>query len=180
VLDGPVAGVPAVPETEHPAGALYQFAHFLQVPTICVTPDVASHLGDARTPRRRRDAIHASRQSGHTLIMVNCSTAHPAAVTAEATRLEPSLPDETELERTVPDTVRRIHKEQKIEVGVSRGGLRVSGGYRQVQQGRHAGRDVHAAVGRRRRKRTLVVRVPLPYHLDTRVGLTGSYRTGEQ
>ncbi len=124
VRDGLVTDVPPIPETEHPAAALYHFAHQLKDRAICVTLDLAGHLRDERTLRVLRDVIVRFHDSGSTLIMIDCAPSHPAAVTAKATRFELSLPDEKELEQIVRDTVRRVRREGRIEVDLTRGGLK--------------------------------------------------------
>ncbi len=123
VRDGLVADAKPVPETEHPAAALYHLS-CLSERSVCVTLDLAGHLRDTRTLRLLRDLIHRFRQLSSHLVMIDHRDELPAVVAAEATRFEISLPDENELELIIRDTLRRMHREQRIEVDISRKGLR--------------------------------------------------------
>ena len=124
VRDGLVAGTPPIPETEHPAAALYHFTKQLKEPSICVTLDLAEHLKDQRTQRLLRDLVQTFRNSDSTLVMIDHSTALPDVLAAEATRFEISLPDEKELEQIVRGTLKRMHGEKRIEVDMTRRDLR--------------------------------------------------------
>jgi len=122
--DGLVADTPPIPETEHPAAALYHFTNQLKEPSICVTLDLADHLKDQRTQRLLRDLIQRFRGTGGTLLMIDHSAALPDVIGAEATSFEISLPDEKELEGIVRGTLRRMHHESRIEVDITRRGLK--------------------------------------------------------
>jgi len=124
VRDGLVAGTPPVPETEHPAAALYYLAQQLAKACVMATLDLASHLKDERTLRLLRDLISVARKGGTTLVMIDHSDSVPPVVVSEATPFEVSLPDEEELEEIVRDTVRRVHEERSVKVDLSRRAFR--------------------------------------------------------
>ena len=123
VHDGLIADSKPVPDTEHPAAALYHFAYRLQAPAICATLDLAGHLQDARTLRMLHDLIDRFREGGNHLVMIDHEDRLPPALLAEATRFEISLPDEKELDTIVRDTLRHLNRESKIEVDITRQGL---------------------------------------------------------
>ena len=119
VRDGLIADAKPVSETEHPAAALY---HLSRLPgrSVCVTLDLADHLGDTRTLRLLRDMLQRFRELGSHLIMIDHRDELPPVIAAQATRFEISLPDEDELEHLIRDTLRRLNREQKIEVDITR------------------------------------------------------------
>ena len=122
VRDGLISDAKPIAETEHPAAALYHLTR-LTGRSICVMLDLAEHLGDARTLRLLRNVIHRFRQLGSHLVMIDHRDELPSVVRAEATRFEISLPDEDELETIIRDTLRRLNREQRIEVDITRKAL---------------------------------------------------------
>jgi SpoVK/Ycf46/Vps4 family AAA+-type ATPase len=126
VRDGLVSGTPAIPETEHPAAAIYHLTYQVEDPGICVTLDLAGHLEDRRTQRILRDLILRFRNHGATLVTIDHGETMPEVISSEGTRFELSLPDEEELEQIVRDTLRRLHHESRIEVDISRRAFRTA------------------------------------------------------
>jgi SpoVK/Ycf46/Vps4 family AAA+-type ATPase len=124
VRDGLISQGTPVPDTEHPAAALY---HLLIHPARCVVVmlDLAGHLKDERTLRLLRDLIEAFRQSGSTLVLIDHLDQMPAVIKATAHEFELSLPDEAELEQLVLGTLRKIHSENRLEVDLTRQGLNI-------------------------------------------------------
>src|SRR4051812_23535689 len=60
VRDGLLSDSPPVPDTDHPAAALYHFGRqqrAVHKPALFVTVDLADHLKDGRTLRLLREAI---------------------------------------------------------------------------------------------------------------------------
>lgn len=123
VRDGLVKDKPPIPETEHPAAALYHLAHQLEQPAICVTLDLAGHLSDERTMRLLRDLIARFRSGGGTLVMIDHAASIPSVIKAVSMPFELSLPDEKELGTLVRLTLRAANKEEDIEVDITRRGL---------------------------------------------------------
>jgi len=121
--DGLVADSPPLPETEHPAAALYKLA---QEPAarLCVMLDLAGHLNDQRTLRLLRDVIHHFRRIGATLILIDHLERLPPVIAAEATRFEVSLPDEKELESITRAALSQVHRRYPIKIDLTRGELR--------------------------------------------------------
>lgn len=123
VRDGLIADSEPVAETEHPAAGLYHLAH-VPGPVLAVTLDLAGHLKDQRILRLLRDLLTHFRQTGSTLIMIDYQADLPPVLSAAVTRFEISLPDEQELKQLLTDTLRRLNRQDKIEVDISRSGLR--------------------------------------------------------
>jgi SpoVK/Ycf46/Vps4 family AAA+-type ATPase len=124
VRDGLIAGSRPVPDTENPAAALYHLSRSSDR-SVCVTLDLAEHLGDARTLRVLRDLLDRFRELGSHLIMIDHHDKLPEVVSAQAARFEISLPDEQELEGIIRDTLRHMHHKSKIKVDITRGELRM-------------------------------------------------------
>ncbi len=119
VRDGLFREAEPVKDTEHPAAGLYHMWRQDDAGT-CVTLDLADHLRDARTLRVLRDLVQAFAQDERCLVMIDHTEALPAVVEACATRFELSLPEEKELEAILRETLRRHHREEKIEVHLRR------------------------------------------------------------
>ena len=121
--DGLIAGTPPVPDTDHPAGALYHIAHGRNQPhkpALYVTVDLADHLKDGRTLRLLREAVDRMAETGGTLAMVDHQEELPPVVGSCATRVQVAFPEEAELETIVKDTLRRVNHESRIEVHLNR------------------------------------------------------------
>ena len=109
-----------VEKTEHPAAGLYHFAHQIDGPALCVTLDLIDHLGDARTMRALRDVIQSFRNTESCLIMLDHGGGLPEAIAVEATTLELALPDETQVERIIKNTLKQLHQRHPIEAKLTR------------------------------------------------------------
>src|SRR5215213_2376156 len=71
VRDGLLADSRAVPETDHPAAALFHMGQFADQPhkqVLFVTVDLADHLKDGRTLRLLREALDRMAQIGGTIV----------------------------------------------------------------------------------------------------------------
>lgn len=130
--DGLVSGGAATPDSEHPAASLYLIGEGTpggeqapQRPPIYVLLDLVGHLKDERTLRTLRDAVARCRRQGSTIILIDHHAELPPVVASLATRFEPSLPDEVELEQIVKATLRKLNEERPLQVAVSRGDLEV-------------------------------------------------------
>lgn len=117
--DGLVDSGKRVGSTENAAVALAQIG---QLPgrCICVLLDLSQHLGDAKTLRHFREALHYCRQNGSHLVLIDHADQLPAVLAVEAARFEVSLPDEGELDSIIRDAVRRVHRREPIEVDLTR------------------------------------------------------------
>jgi hypothetical protein len=123
--DGLTADTPPIPETDHPAAAMYYVANLPPKARIYVTLDLAGHLKDERTMRATREALQKIDVFGGTLVMLDANPleALPPAVAGLATRFEVSFPDTRELESLIRQTVRRVSEERSVEVSLSRAEL---------------------------------------------------------
>jgi len=121
---GTCAEAEPLPDTEHAAAALYYLAHKMQERAVCVMLDIADHLGDARSLRALREVQDRFRESESCLVLIDHSDGLPEIVKAEATPLEPALPDEKELHQIVRRSLRRVHQKGKIKISLSRRDLR--------------------------------------------------------
>ncbi len=115
-------GMP-VPDTEHAAAALYYLA-VRENASICVMLDLVDHLKDPRTLRILRELLDLFHQGGGTLIMIDHRGDIPPVVAAYATPFEISFPDETELEHILLETLRSFHKENPIQIDITRHALK--------------------------------------------------------
>lgn len=109
-----------VPQTENPAAALYFLAEQLKEPSIAVMLDLACHLSDERALRALREVVDAFRRSGSTLVLIDHDDRLPPVIAAQATRVELSMPDETELERLIRNTLKRLARDKPIEAKLAR------------------------------------------------------------
>jgi SpoVK/Ycf46/Vps4 family AAA+-type ATPase len=123
VRDGLLADSPPVPDTDHPAAALFHLSRNLKKRALIVAMDVVGHLKDERVVRALRDALTAVMQTGSTLVLLDYRDDLPPLVQAIATRFEISLPDEVEIEELIKQTLRAVNVEQRIAVDVTRQGL---------------------------------------------------------
>ncbi len=119
--DGMIERAPAVPDTEHPAAALF---HLCQERAskrgIVVMLDVLSHLKDERTLRTLREAIGVASRTGKTLVLIDQHSEIPPAIAAVARRLELSFPQEDELLELIKRTLRQLNEELRISVDMNR------------------------------------------------------------
>lgn len=122
VRDGLMTDAKSIKDTEHPAAGLYYMSCFADQ-SVCVTLDLAAHLGEARTVRVFRDTVERFQRLGSHLIMIDSRGDMPAVVNSVAARFELSLPDEEELDKLVRDALRKAHREQPIAVEIGRSAL---------------------------------------------------------
>ncbi len=115
-------GLP-ISDTENPAAALY-FLSQRENSSIAVMRDILKHLSDARTLRILRDAIDKFREAGGTLILLDYNDTFPDVISANSTRFDISYPNEQELEELLRETLRQFHRENPIEIDISRKDLR--------------------------------------------------------
>ncbi len=113
----------AVPDTEHPAAALYHMAHHVSEPAVCVALDLLDHLGDPRTLRALREVIHAFRETGSCLVLVDHREDVPEAIAVDVTRLDLALPSARQVERIIGETIQRLHRKRPIRAELSRSEL---------------------------------------------------------
>ncbi|MCK4872998.1 MAG: AAA family ATPase [Phycisphaerales bacterium] len=123
IEDGLLDDESCVPDTEHPAAALYHFVHQLNHPALCIALDLAPHLRDEKTRRLLRNCITAFRSRGSTLVMIDEDDKLPPAIQACTTRFEMSLPNEDQIERLIKQTLRRVNREHDIEIDISKRGF---------------------------------------------------------
>src|SRR5688500_14916264 len=118
--EGLLANSPPVMETDHPAAAMFYLAHLPPKERMYVTLDLAGHLKDERTMRAFREALQKVEAFGGNLILLDATEDLPPAVAAVATRFEVALPDATELEALVRQTVRRANDERSVQVNLTK------------------------------------------------------------
>lgn len=141
ITDGLLFPSPSRPEegTEHPAAALYRFSEYTE-PSICIMLDLVGHLGDERTLRAARHTIgafdraqegawggspppgqsRANQLGSGRLVIVDHRDNLPSVLRTAAVRMELSPPDEKEAEEIVVATLRRVHRQRAIEIGLSK------------------------------------------------------------
>lgn len=120
VRDGLVAGSAPIPETEHPAAAMFHLARQSDV-SINILLDLVAHLGEHRTLRTCRDLIQHCHDTSSHLILIDHADELPSVIAGQALRLELSLPDEKELEELIRETLRAIRREGGIDTTISKG-----------------------------------------------------------
>jgi hypothetical protein len=111
-------------DTEHPAAALFHVAHNVTSPVVCLFEDLGPHLDDERTLRSLRDAIHACRTRGGSLILVDHTSHLPTIIAQSSTPFDLTLPDDEELEALVKATLRPLNRQQKLDIKLDRTALR--------------------------------------------------------
>ncbi len=122
--DGLLAKPTPIKNTEHPAAALFYLAQRMENPSLCATLDLADHLEDKKVLRLLRELIAKFKRTGSVLIMVDHADTLPSVVSAHATKLVLSLPDEKELEAIAKGALKRMHRGKKIEVAIGRSAWR--------------------------------------------------------
>lgn len=119
IRDGLLSDQPPAPQTEHPAAALYYF-YKQEGEIVNVLLDIAGHLKDHRTLRLLRDVIEHCRKTGSQLILIDHSDALPPVIGTSATRFELSLPNEKELDELVRSLLRRMSRDENVEIEIGR------------------------------------------------------------
>src|SRR5678815_4644558 len=123
VRDGLLANSRSVPDTDHPAAALYHFAQKqreTRKAAMFVTVDLADHLKDGRTLRLLREAIDEIAKADGTLVLVDHLEELPPVVLALATRVQIAFPEEAELHEIIKSTLRDLNQDMRIEVHLTR------------------------------------------------------------
>ncbi len=120
--DALLRDAPAVPDTEHPAAALY---HLEQTSPargrLILALDLAVHLTkDDRTLRQWRDLVVRCARDGSTLIMIDHRDERPEVVRAWSMPFELTPPDEAELEQILKSTLRQRNEERPVQVVLGR------------------------------------------------------------
>ena len=118
-----LAGERVIPETDHPAAALYHLTRNTTGSLFCVMLDLPGHLKDERTLRMLREAVEYFHRIGGTLVLLHVLGEIPPAIFAVATPFDVSFPDKDELASILKETTRKIASERKIQVNLSRQGL---------------------------------------------------------
>lgn len=122
-----------VPETQHPAGALYHLAREESLlrstsrgaGVVCLL-DLGDHLNDPRVLRGLRDLVAVMSRRGGSVVLIDHvgagqdGTGIPDVVRAMSTPLELEPPAEDEIEALVRTTVQRVHKQSPVEVALTR------------------------------------------------------------
>jgi len=119
IRDGLVADQPPIPDTQHPAAALFYLKRQTGK-TIAVALDLVAHLKDERTLRTARELIEAYSKSQNTLILIDHLDELPPVLANEAARFELTLPDEPAIEEIVRETLRKNNLEKPIEIDIRR------------------------------------------------------------
>ncbi len=119
VRDGLFSDAGPVKDTENPAAGLY-YLWRQDDAGMCVTLDLADHLGDARTLRVLRSLIQGFSKDERCLVMIDHTEAVPTVIQAHATQFELSLPGEKELEAILRRTLQRHNREEHIDVHIRR------------------------------------------------------------
>jgi ATP-dependent 26S proteasome regulatory subunit len=112
----------ALPDTEPPAGALYQLST-LNKTAVMAFLDLGGHLRDEKTLRMLRDLIHRCTVHTGMVVLIDGHGDLPPAVRAVATTLDLSLPDEKELEQVVRAALRQRNEMVRIQVDLDRKGF---------------------------------------------------------
>jgi len=121
VRDGLLTDSPSIAETELPAAGLRSLMD-TDPGSICVTLDLAEHLKGLAL-RMLRDMIADTEKTGGTLVMIDSTDKLPDVVRAHTRSLELMLPNKAELKQIVRKTLQRFHRENPIEIGVTKKGL---------------------------------------------------------
>ncbi|MCB9855118.1 MAG: AAA family ATPase [Phycisphaerales bacterium] len=116
--DGLVAEHPPIPDTEHPAAALYYLLRMRET-SVDIFLDLSPHLNDARTLRLLRDLIEQRSNHGGQIVLIDHEDKFPEIIRRESTPFEVRLPDDEEINRLVRTTLRRIHSDKPIKAEIS-------------------------------------------------------------
>jgi SpoVK/Ycf46/Vps4 family AAA+-type ATPase len=122
IRDGLLVDGPCVPDTDHPAAALFHWTG-QEMGSLCVMLDVAGHLKDERTLRLMRDLIAKFEKDGSYLILIDSQGELPASVQTRSTSFELSLPNEKRLETIIRDALRARNEISRVQVELNRKGL---------------------------------------------------------
>ena len=124
IKEGILEGGKPVPQTEHPAAALYHFATITR-PSVFIMADLAPHLKEDRTLRAWRELVHhlarrhREHDDGSCLVMIDPTTDVPAIVEQHSLLHNPILPDAQRLEDIVRRALKRLHRQKPLNIEVS-------------------------------------------------------------
>lgn len=118
--DGLVRDQPAIPETEHPAGALFYLYKRIETVRAVVMLDLIAHLDDARTARLARQLVQRCAETKRTLVLIDHRDELPPVLASEAVRFELSLPADDEIEALVTGVLRTQHQKAPLRVDMPR------------------------------------------------------------
>ncbi|HEY8667861.1 MAG TPA: AAA family ATPase [Tepidisphaeraceae bacterium] len=122
IRDGLLNNGQPVPDTEHPAAALY-YLRTRNKRGVAILLDLAGHLKDDKTLRLLRDLIEQFEQNGSHLVLIDGQTDLPLSIARLATPFDLSLPDEKEIEAVVKETLRQRNEIGQLRVDINRKGL---------------------------------------------------------
>jgi SpoVK/Ycf46/Vps4 family AAA+-type ATPase len=108
--------------TESAAAALLALSR-IDSAHLCVTLDLAPHLGDPVALRALREHITRCRRTGARLVMIDHSDDVPDVLARVAPRIDLALPDEEELREIVRRTLRERHRNAPIDLDLTRAQL---------------------------------------------------------
>jgi SpoVK/Ycf46/Vps4 family AAA+-type ATPase len=121
--DALLEGEREVPQTDHPAAALFHLTRNTTGASFCIMLDLPGHLKDERTLRTLREAIEYFNRTGGTLVLIHAAGEIPPAIAAVSTAFEISFPDKEELAAILKETTRKIASERHVTVNLSKQGL---------------------------------------------------------
>jgi len=104
-----------VNDTTNPAAALYSLAR-KELASIALLLDLAPHLSDPHALRGLRQLFESARLAGGHVILCDGSDALPPIIKAHVIPFELSLPSHHDIEQTVRQALRDIHRHKPIKV----------------------------------------------------------------
>jgi SpoVK/Ycf46/Vps4 family AAA+-type ATPase len=119
IQDGLMAGGLPVENTNEPSQALGHFGTIAGKP-VCVLLDLAAHLGEAPILRVLRNLLRHCESKGSKLVLIDHASELPEVIKAHSVQIDLSLPDDNEIEATVRSTLREAHRENPIDVNISK------------------------------------------------------------
>jgi hypothetical protein len=119
IQDGLMAGGLPVENTNEPSQALGHFGTIAGKP-VCVLLDLAAHLGEAPILRVLRNLLRHCESKGSKLVLIDHASELPEVIKAHSAQIDLSLPDDNEIEATVRSTLREAHRENPIDVNISK------------------------------------------------------------
>lgn len=119
VHEGLFADAQPVAKTEDPVAGWQALAERERNPLL-VALDAAVHLVQPRALRVMRDMPARLERTGGQLLLVDHEDNLPPVIHTVAARFDVSLPDDEELTDVVRNTLRELHREEPIDVDISR------------------------------------------------------------
>jgi len=117
-----MAESPFIADTETPASGLNCLAE-TKDGSICVTLDIAEHLKGGLARRAIRDLITRFEKKDNTLVIIDSEDKLPEVAKAYARPFEISFPDREELQNIIRRTLRRFHRKEPIESGITKSSI---------------------------------------------------------